>query len=214
MQTIEKCKFSPPFIRVCSFIPLKQHLSDKKCFWYIGFLDNSAIVFRLTFACTNQTHFPAVAAKKKTLVVTPFDDICVLALSTPLKDYKLAWHLNEVLRLDLKKMAGLQIAENPGVTYSFYYYDAGENLNIFNLLQLQSEGLKLLKLPVPVDFLLIIRNTIPEGRMDDWLNAIRSIPGLTVAFSLEVEKYKQIDPVLEMIEIHEFNLLREQVSRR
>lgn len=155
-----------------------------------------------------------MVAKKKTLVVNPFDDITVVALTTTLKDYKLAWHLNETLRLGLKKYPGLQYTEAGPYEFSFYYYDAGENMNVFNLIQLQTEGMKLLKLPMPVDFLWIIRNNIDDQRLEEWLGSIRKIPGLSMAFVLDVDKYKMIDPLLEMIELHEFNLLREQGPRR
>ena len=155
-----------------------------------------------------------MAQKKKTLHINPFDDLCIVALTTPLKDYKLAWHLNESLRLDLKKMAGFVLNETDPSPFSFYYFDAGENLNVFNLLQLQSDGVRLLKFSLPVDFLLIIRNTIPEGKQDEWISMIRKIPGLTHAFILDIEKNKQLDPLLEMIELHEFTLLRGPSVRR
>ncbi|HQQ11741.1 MAG TPA: IPExxxVDY family protein [Bacteroidales bacterium] len=155
-----------------------------------------------------------MAQKKKTLVVAPFDDITVVAITTSLKDYKLSWHLNESLRLDLKKMAGIELAEAGESVFSFYYFDAGENLNVFNLIQLQNDGVKMLKFPMPVDFLFIVRNTIPDGKLEEWLTAMRHIPNLTMAFELDITKFKNIDPLLETIELHEFNLLREQNQRR
>lgn len=146
------------------------------------------------------------------MVVNPFDDITVVALSTSLKDYKLAWHLNEALALDLKKMTGLKVDAAPTEPFSFYYFDAGENMNVFNLLQLHNEGVKLIKLPMLVDFLFIIRNTITEGKLEEWLLTLRKIQGISLVVLLEIEKLKMIDPLLEMIELHEFAILREQSS--
>jgi hypothetical protein len=155
-----------------------------------------------------------VAQKKKTLVVNPFDDLTLVALSTPLKDYKLAWHLNETLGLNFKKMTGFKADGNQPELYSFYYYDAGENMNVFNLIQLQNEGIKLIKLPLSVDFLFIIRNNISESKRDEWLSAIRKIPGMSLVVLLDIEKFKVLDPLLEKIELHEFNILREQNARK
>lgn len=155
-----------------------------------------------------------VAQKKKTLVVTPFDDLTLVALSTPLKDYKLAWHLNETLGLNFKKMAGFKADGNQPELYSFYHFDAGENMNVFNLIQLQNEGIKLIKLPLPVDFLLIIRNSIPEGRREEWLSALRKIQGMGMVVLLDIENFKMLDPLLERIELHEFTLFREQNARK
>jgi hypothetical protein len=155
-----------------------------------------------------------LAQKKRILQVSPFDDLCIVGITSTTKDYKLAWHLNQSLRLDLKKMPGLDLAERNNGIFSFYYFDEGENLNVFNLVQNHSDGKRMLNFSIPTDFLLIIRNPIPQIRYDYIINSTRKIPGVMMVFEIDIDKNKHIDPILEMIEFHEFNLLREQTPKR
>lgn len=160
---------------------------------------------------TPQKNSLKVVQKKRILQVSPFDDLCIMGISSAVKDYKLAWHLNQILKIDLKKMPGLDLSERSNGTFSFYYYDEGENLNVFNLVQNHSDGQRMLNFNIPTDFLLIIRNPIPESRFEQIMTSTRKIPGVVMVYDIDIEKNKHIDPILEMIEFHEFNLLREQM---
>lgn len=151
-----------------------------------------------------------MSAKKKILNVVPFDDLVVVGISAPLKDYKIAWFLNKELRLELKKMTSFRFHEALEEGHSFYYFDEGENLNVFNLIQINGEEGRLIQLPVSTDYLLIIRNPLSEEKLQHILQNTRKIPGVIAAYKLDIERLKQIDPLLEQIELHEFNLLREQ----
>jgi hypothetical protein len=155
-----------------------------------------------------------VVQKKRILKVSPFDDLCIIGISSTAKDYKLAWHLNQDLKLDLKKMQGLDLPDRNNGVFSFYYFDEGENLNVFNLVQNHSDGQRMLNFKIPTDFLLIIRNPVPENRYDHIISSTRKIPGVVMAFDIDIDENKQIDPILEMIEFHEFNLLRDQMPKR
>ncbi|MDO8898183.1 MAG: IPExxxVDY family protein [Bacteroidales bacterium] len=155
-----------------------------------------------------------MAQKKRILQVSPFDDICIIGISSTVKDYKLAWLLNQNLKLDLKKMQGLALPDRNNGLFSFYYFDEGENLNVFNLVQNHSEGQRMLQFSLPVDFFLIIRNPIPKNRFEEVMSTIRKTPGVMLVFEIDIDKNKNIDPMLERIEFHEFNLLKEQMPKR
>ncbi|HMM11517.1 MAG TPA: IPExxxVDY family protein [Bacteroidales bacterium] len=155
-----------------------------------------------------------MAPKKRVLQVQPFDDIVVIGISTTLSDYKLTWHLNEALKIDLKKMPGFQGATGEIDPYSFYYYDGGENENIFSLLQLAREGHRLLAMSVPVDYLMVVRNSLKSENLARMLQAIRSIRDVMAAWQIEPEKTKGMDPLLEALEFHELSLLRQPPPRK
>lgn len=77
--------------------------------------------------------------KKKKIVVEPFDDIKIIGICTHLEDYKLAWHINKLLNINLVKYS--DIVNEDGLEFSFYLYDGGENCNTFNLVEIvNSEG--------------------------------------------------------------------------
>ena len=69
--------------------------------------------------------------KKKKIVVEPFDDIKIIGICTHLEDFKLAWHINKLLNVNLVKYS--DIVNEDGLEFSFYLYDGGENCNTYNL---------------------------------------------------------------------------------
>lgn len=154
-----------------------------------------------------------MAPKKRILQVQPFDDIVVVGISTTLSDYKLTWHLNDALCLELKKMTGFSPEDQTSEPHSFYYYDAGENANIFSLLQFIRNGRKLLALPIPVDYLMIVRNGLKPDNLARILSAIRSIRNVLAAWPIDLSKTKGLDPLLEAIEFHEMGLKRQSLPR-
>jgi hypothetical protein len=155
-----------------------------------------------------------VSPKKRILHVSPFDDIKLAGISTTLKDYKLAYFLNTLLRLDLKRMNDFVLPDLADISFSFYYYDEGENQNVINLIQGKNEGYRLLPPKLPLDFLLLIRNPVSDERFAEWLQTIKKIQGIITVFELDVNKHKEIDPLLEQMEFHEFKLMREGSLRK
>ncbi|MBW7846526.1 MAG: IPExxxVDY family protein [Bacteroidales bacterium] len=148
--------------------------------------------------------------KKNSISVVPFDDITLLAIVTQMSDFTLAWNLNNAIGLNLKKMDNIV---DETVDFSFYYFDAGENKNVFNLVQLVNNGKKLLKLGNPFDYLLIIRHGIHEHRLTEWIGTIRKIKGISVVSQLNLD-HKEMDSFLEKVEFHEFKQIRESAPTR
>ena len=100
------------------------------------------------------------------------------------------------------------------VSFSFYYFDEGENQNVINLIQGKNEGYRLLPAKLPLDLLLLIRNPVSDERFAEWLQTIKKIQGIITVFELDVNKHKEIDPLLEQLEFHEFKIMREGSSRK
>jgi len=155
-----------------------------------------------------------LAAKRNILKVEPFDNLTVMCISTALRDYALAWHINEKLGIQLNRkddlVTGNELIESG---FSFYYYDQGENENIFNLIGNNSDGNLLLKLPLRTDYFLIVRNKISESRLTQIASELRLIPGVLHAYQLDLSKHKQVDIILEEIEFHEMNTLKRNQKR-
>jgi hypothetical protein len=152
-----------------------------------------------------------VATRKNILKVDPFEDLRVFGIATTKRDYVLAWHMNEKLGLDLKRLDNLRQEEGEDTSgFSFYFYDEGENQNTFNLLSNNGDGQILLKMPARIDFFLIIRNPVSETRIATIINTIRNISGVFLAFELELAKHKQLDTILEELEFHEMSIQKKQ----
>ena len=71
--------------------------------------------------------------KSNKIQIASFDDTTVVGINTTLVDYKLAWGINNKLALDLARYDDLVFE---GAPFSFFYYTAGENYNVYNLVSL------------------------------------------------------------------------------
>jgi hypothetical protein len=154
-----------------------------------------------------------VAPKKNILKVEPFEDLRVFGIASSNRDYALAWHMNEKLGLNLQRLENLRASDEESPGFPFYYYDEGENQNVFSLVSNNSDGTLLLKMPARTDFFLIIRNPLNESRLSAILSIIRSISGILMVYEIDLAKYKQIDTVLEELEFHEMMIQKKQTRK-
>ena len=132
--------------------------------------------------------------KSNKIQIASFDDTTVVGINSALVDYKLAWNINNKLFLDLARYDDL-IFE--GVPFSFFYYTAGENYNVYNLVSLVSKDKLLYSFSPRVDYLFLIQNTLTPERQINIMRSLREIEGVVHAFVLE--KDKNLRQVLETI---------------
>ena len=132
--------------------------------------------------------------KSNKIQIASFDDTTVVGINSALVDYKLAWNINNKLFLDLARYDDL-IFE--GVPFSFFYYTAGENYTVYNLVSLVSKDKLLYSFSPRVDYLFLIQNTLTPERQINIMRSLREIEGVVHAFVLE--KNKNLRQVLETI---------------
>lgn len=143
--------------------------------------------------------------KKNKLSIEPFDDIHIIGVNAALADYKLAHYFNTELKFDFIRLDEIQLdGEHP---YAFFYYNAGENRNVYNLVSLKFQGVPCVKLKPQMDFLLIVRNHITDERLDLLIKKIRSLKQVTYAYDMDLSKTPALDVLLERIEMHESKLI-------
>ena len=148
-------------------------------------------------------------AVKRKLQLASFDDIKIVGINTPLADYKIAWHINKKLCLDLIRYTDIPIDGNE---YSYFYYAAGERCNIYDLVALSRDHSSWMNLTPHVDYLLFIRNEITDERLSEIIRNLREIKGVAHAFLVEITK--NLDPFLEKIELHEISIQEKLATRR
>lgn len=141
--------------------------------------------------------------KKTKLVIAPFDDIHIIGINSTLVDYKLAYHFNETLNFNFIRLK--EILLDDVLPYAFFYYNAGENRNAYNLVSLRHKDHLCLKLTPQIDFLLVVRNPIKDDRLAQLVKNIRTIKGVTYAYIMDLSKSPAIDVLLERIEMHQGN---------
>ena len=143
--------------------------------------------------------------KKKKLVVEPFDDIKIIGICTHLADYKLAWHINKLLNINLIKYD--DIINEEEMAFSYYLYDGGENCNTYNLVEIANAEGRWVNFFPPTDYLFIIRNFINDEGLDSLVTKLKSIEGVAHAYRVDLDMNTKIDALLEDIEMHEIDII-------
>ena len=143
--------------------------------------------------------------KNKLLVAAPFDDIHIIGINSTLVDYKLAYFLNEKLHFNFIRLKDILLDES--MPYAFFYYNAGENRNAYNLVSLRHKDHLCIKLNPHIDYLLIIRNPVATERLAQIIAALREIKEVTYAYTMELSRTPAVDVLLERIEVHESHCL-------
>ena len=132
--------------------------------------------------------------KDRKIRIASFDDTTVIGINSSLPDYKLAWSINNKLSIDLVRYDDLEF---DGTEFSFFYYTAGENYNVYNLVSLVRREKVLYSFNPRLDYLFLIQNSLTAERRLSLIQAIRTTPGIVHAFLLE--KDKNMRQVLETI---------------
>ena len=148
--------------------------------------------------------------KKNKLIISPFDDIHIIGINSPLIDYKLAYHLNAAMGFSFLRLGEIELDDV--MPYAFFYYNAGENRNAYNLVSLKNKDHFCLKLNPQIDFLFIIRNHITEERLAQLTKNIRGIKDVIHAYVMDLSRTPAIDVLLEKIEMHERQCLEELLN--
>jgi len=146
-----------------------------------------------------------MAKRKKKIVVEPFDDIKIIGICTHLEDFKLAWHINKLLNINLVKYQN--IVNEDGYEFSFYLYDGGENCNTYNLVEIANAEARWVSFSPATDYLIVIRNFINDENLAKLLDKIKHIEGVAHAYLIDLETNSKIDTILEDIEMHEMETI-------
>ncbi len=132
--------------------------------------------------------------KSNKIQIPSFDETTVIGINTSLPDYKLAYNVNNALAIDLARHDDLVFEGTP---FAFFYYTAGENYNVYNLVSLSSRERVLYPFKPRIDYLLLIQNTLSPERQMAIMRSLRQAEGIVHAFIME--KDKNLRFVLETI---------------
>jgi len=132
--------------------------------------------------------------KSNKIQIALFDDTTVVGINSTLVDYKLAWAINNKLSLDLARYDDLVFE---GAPFAFFYYTAGENYNVYNLVSLVYKEKVLFPFKPRLDYLFLIQNSLSAERQISIMRGLREIEGIIHAFVLE--KDRNLSQVLETI---------------
>ena len=120
-------------------------------------------------------------------------DFVLLAITTPLKDYKLCYKINKQLSVDFCKIAELELVYNGDetpITFSRYSYQNTQTETLFYLLANKgSEGFLIPEMK-RADYFVLIHNYIDNEDLQYIISGINKIAEVLVAVEIEPKKLK------------------------
>lgn len=120
-------------------------------------------------------------------------DFVLIAITAPLKDYRLCFKVNRELQLDLRRVDDLELFFNtPEETcfFSHYHFIAADTETAFTLLANKgSEGFLIQEMK-QVDFFLLIHNYIDSNELREVISGLNRIPEVAVAAEVDPRKLK------------------------
>ncbi len=148
--------------------------------------------------------------KKLSKNINYFEDYRLLAIVSNLKDYSLCFHINGMLKQDLVKYDDLifDFSSGPEMSFSWYYYHDSKNCTTYYLMGNKSEGSYLLPSQKTMDYFLLIKDVLNDDIIRSYANSLRKISGVSAIFNLNMEQIKELEPLLESIELHELEVVR------
>jgi hypothetical protein len=140
--------------------------------------------------------------KKARLEVEYEFNFAVIAFVTQLKEYKLAWILNKILHIRLKKDPDLTLEFlNEGRLKISNYIYSTENFT-WRLLKNKSPEFDQVKYPLLIpelkeyDFFLILDNIEDESVIDQTMEGLKEIPEVVLVKQINVEELKSKDNLI------------------
>lgn len=144
-------------------------------------------------------------AKKIKIHVDFTEDNYLFGISCHKKDYWIAYHLNELLRINLRRISDFpfyqsrldEILEYP----LFHDFAKDEQMGYFLISNFNQQSPLFPELKT-TDFFLLVQGRLPDSTKAGILSGIRSISGVLTAFIPETKKLKEYDNFLSDLELH------------
>lgn len=151
-------------------------------------------------------------AKKHTLSSGLSSGYHLFGIVTHLKDYRLAYFINERLSFQLKKYDDLSLSGKSG-SYSWYcYMDKEDESSIFLFANHHPEG-KLVP-SQKMDYFMLIKNSTFNLKANDMASTLRKIPEVLAVFLLDMKTIKDMELILETVEMHELEFVIKPVKNK
>ena len=144
-------------------------------------------------------------SKKHLSEINYFEDYQMLAIVSHLKDYTLCYHINNALNVDLIKYTDLipPYISNDKLAFSWYFFIDDISKTSYYLIANKCSNGRLLPSQKTIDYFFIIKSPVDELITKNIATKLRNISNVTAALSVDMQRQKNLDLIIEAIELHE-----------
>lgn len=134
-----------------------------------------------------------------------YPDLAIIGISSQLKDYRLVHHINRNASLSLSKLDDLPVFQGKSdelPTFSLYgFYESAKRLSYY-LIANNNQTTRLLPSLKQADYFLMTCGPSDSEYAQSFIEALRHIEGVQMAFSVDPTQIKNIDGVMIDLELH------------
>jgi len=138
-----------------------------------------------------------------TLKITPdFSDYYIYGLSTFLKDYKLCWHLNKSMQINMEHLPGLLVDGLTSRTYSLFAHREVSELTDVILLSNFDQHIPWFSKAAHFHYFFIITGNPLSSQLKYFEKSLKKIPQMLLVTKLNSAEKKLVHPLLTDLELH------------
>lgn len=138
----------------------------------------------------------------KLKLVPDFSDYTIFGLSTHLKDYKLCWHINSLMDVQLVRHPDLTVHDNPDLQFSlFTHIEFTEHVDLF-LIANFDKHIPWFSKAAHFHYFFIIRGNPLSSQMVYFEQSLKKIPQMLLVTRLSPDERKLAQPLLTDFELH------------
>ncbi|MCD6091677.1 MAG: IPExxxVDY family protein [Bacteroidales bacterium] len=143
-------------------------------------------------------------AKKLSVSKSVSHQCSVIGLSCLHSDYRLLYFASKTLHFSFQKLDDLPLYNKKGKVgdFSFYHFEDKVNHLNYYLFSNKNEGKIAVSAHKNFDYFLLIDDVIDTVVQLELLSRLRSIPILQAAMSIPISSLKDLDILIEDIELH------------
>lgn len=147
--------------------------------------------------------------KKFKLSIQQETEFNLAGISTTLRDYKLAYSINQHLNADFKRIIDFQFIPDQmseTIDFSMFQYHLPDSSSSICLLQNRHIDGFLIPAFRQADYFFITSNLPGKIGITDYISELRKVPNILTAFMLETVQLKNADIFFEELELHLMNV--------
>lgn len=148
--------------------------------------------------------------KLSTLLYDLTDEYQIIGISSPLKDYKICWLINNTHTIQLTRYKDFNLIlknkKKEGFSY-FSYIDSSSGTNYFLLSNKQEK--KVLLEEISIDYLFIVKNASRLFDKKQLISSIKKIKNIQTVIPVDLKKIKEINTFLTELEYHQDETIKQ-----
>ncbi|HLU83969.1 MAG TPA: IPExxxVDY family protein [Vicingaceae bacterium] len=128
---------------------------------------------------------------KLTLSLDEEYDFELIGMSCHLRDYRICWSINQLLKIDLTRVDDYEVIKNNEVlTFSFYEFFEEEDGVEYYVLSNKCEKGYLIPEKQNFDYFMILKGNTEEELLQNITQQIKSVNGVNITHQIDVNELK------------------------